>query len=146
MRTSLKRCKEEPAIKSGCRHLGRSRPRHRILQVCSALCAMLACGTVSFAAINLTEINALGNDLKSFATALYGWLVILGTIIAGCMAIAALIARMFGSQQSATRATQWLIRVLISYAILVGLGVIFTIIGSLFGATVSLPAAPAAAP
>lgn len=112
------------------------------LRVSTALYTTLACGAVALATIDTTEVTNLATDVQTLVSTIYGWMVILGTLFAGCFAIAALIMRMYASPQTAQRATQWLLRVLASYAIMVGIGVIFTIIGSLFGAKADLPAAP----
>lgn len=116
------------------------------LRASTALYTTLACGVFALAAIDTSEVTALAQDIQTLGGTIYKWLVILSTIFAGCFAIAALIMRMFASQQTAQRATQWLVRVLVSYGIMVGLGVIFSIIGSLFGATSTLEGAISTSP
>ncbi len=74
------------------------------------------------------DIAGLGTSIKTVITNIYSAAFPIVTVLAALMLVIAFIMRMTGSQQTAAKATSWIVRIIICYVLVNCIGLIFKVI------------------
>lgn len=85
-------------------------------------------GVVAFA--DGGGIGDLGTRITNIVTEIYSATFAVVTVLAALLIVIALVVRMTANQQKATQATSWLTRIIICYALINCIGIIFSVIDS----------------
>lgn len=128
MHDFLKRAKNEMrSLQTGCvaeMSLHR-RFYNRVAGFSMAYFTMLNMGVIAFAD---DDIATLGERITGIVSELYTATFAVVTVLAALLIVIALVVRMTANQQKAAQATSWLTRILICYALINCIGIIFSVI------------------
>lgn len=93
-----------------------------------ASCAAASTIAMTTTAMATQDIAGFGTAVVNIVTQIYSAAFPVVTVLAALMLVIAFIMRMVGSQQSAAKATSWIVRIIICYVAVNCIGLIFNVI------------------